>query len=152
MIIERIGVDNPTVTYGLDENLVPVVPTGGDASSVVVWYNFSARPGTGGNAVYAGHVTWNGAAVFYNLTSLLPGDLIRLRDDRGAEVVYQVTTNLTMDANDPAALQLLYPAAQDMITIVTCGGSFYSTGDPTFGGAYTSRTVVRAALVSITRV
>jgi len=34
----------------------------------------------------------------------------------------------------------------------TCGGSFYSTGDPTFGGAYTSRTVVRAALVSITRV
>ena len=150
MFIERIGVAAPVAVYTLDENRIPIVPTGPYAGGVVAWYDFSARPGTGGNAVYAGHVTWNGAAVFYSLTALGAGDLIHVKDDRGAEVVYQVMANdlLGMDA----ALQAMYPTDRDMLTIVTCGGSFYSTGDPVFGGEYTSRTVIRAELVSITRV
>lgn len=150
MVIERIGLNAPVATYGLDENRIPIVPTGAWAGGVVAWYDFSARPGTGGNSVYAGHVTWNGAAVFYSLSTLGAGDLIRLRDDRGAEVVYQVTANDLLDVN--AALQTMYPTDRDMLTIVTCGGSFYSTGHPVFGGEYTSRTVVRAELVSVTRV
>jgi LPXTG-site transpeptidase (sortase) family protein len=152
MIIDRIGVNAPVAVYGLDENRVPVVPTGPGAGGIVAWYDFSARPGTGGNAVFAGHVTWNGAAVFYSLSTLGAGDQIRLVDDRGAQVVYQVVMNETMDANDPATLQMMYPADHDLLTIVTCGGSFYRTGDPVFGGEYTSRTVIQAALVSITRV
>lgn len=152
MIIERIGVSAPTATYGLDANRVPIVPTGGDAAYVVAWYNFSARPGTGGNAVYAGHVTWNGPAVFYNLSTLGAGDLIRLRDDRGAEVVYEVTANFQIDPSDPNSVQVLYPMNEDVITIVTCSGSFFSTGDPVFGGDYSSRTIIRAKLVSVTRV
>jgi LPXTG-site transpeptidase (sortase) family protein len=150
MFIERIGVANPVHVYTLDENRIPIVPTGPYAGGVVAWYDFSARPGTGGNAVYAGHVTWNGAAVFYSLGALAGGDLIRLRDDRGAEVVYQVVANELLDVN--TALQTMYPTNYDLLTIVTCGGSFYNTGDPTFGGEYTSRTVVRAHLVSVTRV
>lgn len=150
MFIERIGVANPVAVYGLDENRIPIVPTGPYAGGVVAWYDFSARPGTGGNAVFAGHVTWNGAAVFYSLGSLAGGDLIRLRDDRGAEVVYEVVANDLLDLD--AALQAMYPTNYDQLTIVTCGGSFYSTGDPTFGGEYTSRTVVRAHLRSVTRV
>ncbi len=152
MIIERIGVNAPVAVYGLDENRVPIVPTGDWAGGVVAWYDFSARPGTGGNAVFAGHVTWNGAAVFYSLSSLGAGDLIRLVDDRGAQVVYQVVMNESMDPNDPATLQMMYPSDHDLLTIVTCGGSFYRTGDPVFGGEYTSRTVIRAQLVSVTRV
>ena len=70
MFIERIGVAAPVAVYTLDENRIPIVPTGPYAGGVVAWYDFSARPGTGGNAVYAGHVTWNGAAVFYSLTAL----------------------------------------------------------------------------------
>ena len=152
MIIDRIGVNAPVAVYGLDENRVPVVPTGDYAGGIVAWYDFSARPGTGGNAVFAGHVTWNGAAVFYSLSTLGAGDQIRLVDDRGAQVVYHVVMNETMDANDPATLQTMYPADHDILTIVTCGGTFYRTGDPVFGGEYTSRTVIRAELVSITRV
>jgi len=152
MIIDRIGVNAPVAVYGLDENRVPVVPTGDYAGGVVAWYDFSARPGSGGNAVFAGHVTWNGAAVFYSLSTLGAGDQIRLVDDRGAQVVYQVVMNESMAPNDPATLQMMYPADRDMLTIVTCGGSFYRTGDPVFGGEYTSRTVIRAELVSITRV
>ena len=148
MIIDSIGVNAPVGVYGLDENRIPVVPTGDYAGGIVAWYDFSARPGTGGNAVFAGHVTWNGAAVFYSLSNLGAGDQIRLVDNRGAQVVYQES----MGPNAPATLQMMYPADHDMLTIVTCGGSFYRTGDPVFGGEYTSRTVIRAELVSITRV
>jgi hypothetical protein len=36
----------------------------------------------------------------------------------------------------------------DMITIITCDGSFFYTGDPVFGGDYTNRRVVQAKLTS----
>jgi len=64
MVIEKIGVNAPVDVYGLDANNVPEVPLGSDAAEVIAWYNFSAKPGTGSNAVFAGHVTWNGRAMF----------------------------------------------------------------------------------------
>lgn len=152
MIIEKIGVDAPVATYGLDENRIPVVPTGPDASEVVAWYDFSALPGTGGNAVYAGHVTWNGDAVFKQLESVQAGDIIRLRDDRGSEVVYTVTENKAVDPNDPEALNTIYPTNEDVVTIVTCGGTYFETSDPVFGGDYTQRIIIRGELQSVTRV
>jgi LPXTG-site transpeptidase (sortase) family protein len=148
MIIEKIGVDAPVASYGLDENRIPIVPTGPDASQVVAWYDFSEKPGNGGNAVFAGHVTWNGQAVFYNLTSVQAGDIIKFRDNDGREVSYRVTSNASVDPNDPNALQMLYPTSNDVVTIITCGGSFYSTGDPVFGGDYTNRIIVRGERVS----
>jgi len=148
MIIEKIGVDAPVAVYGLDENRVPIVPTGPDASQVVAWYDFSERPGSGGNAVFAGHVTWNGQAVFYNLTSVQAGDIIKFRDNDGREIAYRVTSNALMDPNDPNALQMMYPTSNDVVTIITCGGSYFRTGDPVFGGDYTNRIVVRGELVS----
>ena len=148
MIIEKIGVDAPVAVYGLDENRVPIVPTGPDASQVVAWYDFSQKPGSGGNAVFAGHVTWNGQAVFYSLTSVQAGDIIKFRDNGGREIAYRVTSNALMDPNDPNALQMMYPTSNDVVTIITCGGSFYHTGDPVFGGDYTNRIVVRGELVS----
>jgi len=148
MVIEKIGVDAPVVRYGLDENRIPIVPTGGDAAQVVAWYDFSVKPGTGGNAVFAGHVTWNGQAVFYNLTSVQAGDIIKFRDNDGREIAYRVTSNASVDPNDPNALQMLYPTSNDVVTIITCGGSFYQTGDPVFGGDYTNRIILRGELVS----
>jgi len=148
MIIERIGVDAPVATYGLDENRIPIVPTGADAAEVIAWYDFSARPGTDGNAVFAGHVTWNGEAVFYNLQTLQSGDIIRLRDDRGTEVVYRVTSNYSVDPNDPEAVKTIHPTEEDVLTIVTCGGTYFETSDPVLGGDYTQRIIIRAELVA----
>jgi LPXTG-site transpeptidase (sortase) family protein len=152
MIIEKIGVDAPVATYGLDQNQYPVVPTGPDANRIVAWYNFSVRPGMKGNTVYAGHVTWNGAAVFRNLEQVAAGDIIKLRDDRGAEVVYRVTESYLVDPNDPNAVQAILPTSSDVLTIVTCGGDYFETNDPVFGGDYTHRVIVRAELVSVTPV
>jgi LPXTG-site transpeptidase (sortase) family protein len=149
MIIDRLGVDAPVATYSLDENRVPIVPTGPDAAEVVAWYDFSAKPGTGGNSVFAGHVTWFGNAVFLSLDTLQAGDMIRLRDDQGAEAAYRVTANQTLAPDDPEAVRTMYPTDKDIVTIITCGGTFFDTGDPIAGGDYTHRIVIKAELVSV---
>ena len=151
IIIDKIGVNAPVATYGLDEQAVPVVPTGSDAADVVAWYNFSARPGMRGNTVYAGHVSWNGPAVFKDLHTLVPGDTVTLRDDRGASAVYRVTETYAVDPNDPRSVEAIRAIPRDVITLVTCGGSFFDTGDPVAGGDYTQRVIVRGELVSVNR-
>jgi len=150
MIIERIGVDAPVAPYGLDEQAVPIVPTGPDAQQVVAWYDFSAKPGTGSNAVFAGHVTWNGDAVFRNLNTLQEGDMVKLRDNQGAEVVYRVKSNVTVDPNDPESVEVMYPTEKDEATIITCGGEYFENNDPIAGGDYTKRVIIKADLVSVT--
>ena len=151
MIIDKIGVDAPVATYTLDEQNVPIVPTGADAAEIVAWYDFSAQPGTGGNSVFAGHVTWFGEAVFLKLDTVQAGDTIRLRDDKGAEVEYRVTANQTLAPDDPEAIETMYPTDKDMVTIITCGGTFFDTGDPIAGGDYTHRIVIKAELVNVNR-
>jgi LPXTG-site transpeptidase (sortase) family protein len=152
MIIDSIGVDAPVATYGLDENDIPIVPTGPDAAQIVAWYDFSAQPGTGGNSVFAGHVTWFGNGVFLKLDTIQAGDTIRLLDDKGGEVVYRVTANQSLAPDDPEAVKTMYPTDRDMVTIITCGGTFYDTNDPVAGGDYTQRIVIKAELVSVNRV
>ncbi|MDO8615461.1 MAG: class F sortase [Dehalococcoidia bacterium] len=153
-VIDSIGVNAPVRTYGLDPATLdttptPEVPTGPDAAEVVAWYDFSAKPGTGGNAVFAGHVTWFGAAVFYALDQVKPGDGIRLIGQDGTEVAYTVSSVFEIDPNDPDAVTALRPTDKPVITIITCGGTFVNTGDPVFGGEYSNRLIVRGDLVSV---
>lgn len=145
IVIDRIGVDAPVIPEGLDAQNVPIVPLN---SYDVAWYTFSAQPGTGGNAVFAGHVTWGGPAVFYSLDQLAAGDAIKLVADTGAALTYTVKESYAVDANDPSAIDVMSPTPDDMITIITCDGTRYYTGDPIFGHAYTERRIIRAALTS----
>jgi LPXTG-site transpeptidase (sortase) family protein len=147
IVIDRIGVNANVFTYGLDANRVPEVPLNG---SDVAWYNFSDRPGTGSNAVFAGHVTWGGGAVFYKLDEVQVGDRINLRGDNGVELTYTVSETFLVDPDDPNALSVMSPTDKDVITLITCGGSFYYTGDPVFNGDYTHRRIVRATFAGIT--
>ena len=140
--IDRIGVDAPVVAEGMDEQQVPLVPLNGYD---VAWYDFTAQPGTPGNAVFAGHKTWSGEAVFYDLDQLQPGDTVRLRGETdGIELVYRVTDSFTVREDDPNAVQVMSSSPLDIVTIITCDGTRYYTGDPTFGHDYTERRVVRA--------
>jgi LPXTG-site transpeptidase (sortase) family protein len=145
--IDRIGVDAPVVPEGMDEQQVPLVPLNGYD---VAWYDFTAQPGTPGNAVFAGHKTWSGEAVFYDLDQLQPGDTVRLRGQAdGAELVYKVTDSFTVSEDDPNAVQVMSHSPLDIVTIITCDGTRYYTGDPTFGHDYTERRVVRAVRADI---
>jgi LPXTG-site transpeptidase (sortase) family protein len=147
MVVDKIGVNAPVLAYGLDANAVPEVPTDDNAADVIAWYNFSARPGTGSNAVFAGHVTWFGAAVFYSLDTLTNGDQIKLVGQDGTTLVYQVSDVFQVVASDPDSLQVMSATPEDMITIITCDGTFTDTNDPVFGGEYDNRLVVRATRV-----
>jgi LPXTG-site transpeptidase (sortase) family protein len=151
MVIDKIGVDAPVEAFGLDANQVPEVPTGpGQApGQIVAWYNFSAKPGTGSNAVFAGHVTWNGAAVFYNLTDLTAGDEIKLRGQDGTLLTYKISDVYDVDPNDPNSMQVMAASSTDEITIITCDGTTTNVGG-TFGVEYNKRLVIRAGLQQVT--
>lgn len=146
LVIDKARVNAGVFTYGLDANRIPQVPLN---SHDVAWYDFSARPGTGGNAVFAGHVTWNGRAVFYNLDALQTGDQIKLIGQDGTQLLYTVSASYLVDPGDRAALSVMGQTQQDVITIITCGGTFFRTTDPVFGGDYTNRRVVRASLSGV---
>jgi LPXTG-site transpeptidase (sortase) family protein len=148
LVIDKLGIDNVVDTYGLDENSIPVVPTGDDAAAVVAWYNFSARPGTGSNAVFAGHNSWFGEAVFTYIHTLAEGDEIKLIDAEGEELVYTVSSVFSVDPEDPSSLDVMKATNSDIITLITCGGTFEDTNDPVFGGEFSDRVIVRADLAS----
>ncbi len=141
MTIERLAVSAPVVAEGMDANQVPIVPLEGD---VVAWYDFTAQPGTTGNAVFAGHKTWNGPAIFYDLDQLQRGDTIRLTGDDGTELDYAVTDSFTVNENDPNAVSVMAPTNSAVMTIITCDGTRYYTGDPVFGHDYIERRIIRA--------
>lgn len=151
LLIDKIGVNAPVSAYGLDEQAVPEVPTGDDAKTVVAWYEFTARPGVGSNAVFAAHVTWFGEAVFYHLPDVALADEIKLRGKDGTELVYRVSNVFRVLASDPDARALMSATPSDVLTIITCDGVF--TPDPNdhvSGGNYDNRLVIRADLVSVT--
>ena len=56
LVIPDAKVDATIVTMGIDENGVMQSPHN---AYDVAWYDFSARPGFGGNAVFSGHVDYH---------------------------------------------------------------------------------------------
>lgn len=144
LVIDKIGVDAPVAAFGLDENAVPEVPYEG---GVVAWYNFTAVPGTGGNAVFAGHYTWYGDAVFRHLDELAPGDTVVLRGENGMQLTYEVVSNESLDPAAPNARDVYAPTETDTVTLITCDGTFTRDGRPITGGDYDKRRVVRARFV-----
>jgi LPXTG-site transpeptidase (sortase) family protein len=149
LVIEKIGVNAPVDTYGLDANAIPEVPTGPGANQTIAWYNFSSKPGSGSNAVFAGHVTWNGPAVFFKLAQVAPGDVVKLQGTDGTELVYNVASVFSVDPTDPDAVKVMHATDRDMVTLITCTGEYSDTNDPVFGGEYDQRLIVRGELAAV---
>jgi len=149
LIIEKIGVDAPVITLGVDENFIPEVP---DNPNDVAWYNWSALPGHGSNAVLAGHFDWtvNGQpviGVFYSLADLSVGDIIEVKLEDGTDYKYSVVGNLAVANDDSEAMDMMAPTPSDMVTLITCGGVWTPDPNNPLGGEYTHRQVVRAELI-----
>ena len=146
MIIEKIAIDAPVVTMGLDEQHVPRVP---DNPNDVVWYDFSTPPGWGSNAVFSGHVDWTihgvpVTGVFYDLRKLEVGDIIKVRLGDNTEYQYKVFANVAVPEDDPEALKAMGATPTEMITIITCGGTWQPEYGNPIGGNYSHRQIVRA--------
>jgi sortase (surface protein transpeptidase) len=149
LIIDKLGIDAPVITLGLDENAVPSVP---DNPQDVAWYDFSSKPGWGGNAVFAGHGEWsvNGryvVGVFDALSNLEPADEIKVVLEDGTEYVYKVTANRAIPYDDPQAVEVMGATPQDNITLITHAGTWMPEAGNPIGGSFTHRQVVRAELV-----
>lgn len=149
MIIDRIGVDAEVVTMGMNSQGAPDVPTRPD---VIAWYDFSAAPGQGSNAVFSGHVDWtiNGVgieAVFYRLKELEPGDVVRVVLQDGTQLSYAVVANVAVPFDDPNAVKVMDPTTNDVLTLITCGGTWLPNPTELYGGNYSHRIIARAELM-----
>lgn len=142
IVIPEIGVDAPVAAMGLDAAHRMEIPNRPD---VVAWYDFSAPPGSGGNAVFAGHVNWRGGgeAVFRQLDTVPTGGEIQLFLDDGAELVYRVVSHEAVDIRVTSASEVIAETATETVTLITCHGE-YDAGL----GQFRERLIVRAERVS----
>jgi LPXTG-site transpeptidase (sortase) family protein len=107
----------------------------------------------GSNAVFSGHVDWQtpeGApipGVFYRLRELKLGDAISVTLEDGRVLEYRVTGNIASSYDDPNLLRLMASTKKDVVTLITCGGSWVADGSEETGGNYSHRVLVRAELV-----
>jgi len=123
LVIRKIGVDAPVVTLGLDGQGVMQSPSG---PFEVGWYDFTAWPGTGGNAVFSGHVDYAsvGAAVFWRLRELGPGDLVEVRLADGTSYQYLVVSSVSYTSGDAPIAEIVGPTGRESVTLITCTGTF----------------------------
>lgn len=120
--IPTLGVDAPILQMGVDAAGVMEIP---QSSSTVAWYGFTALPGSAGNAVMAGHVTWGGSrAVFYQLQNLRPGDAVEVQTSDGG-VRYAVQRTYLVKPDEADIANIIGPRdGPQTLTLITCGGTF----------------------------
>jgi len=138
LVIPKAKVDAKVVTLGVDANGVMQSPSN---AYDVAWYDFSARPGAGGNAVFSGHVDYHdvGPAVFWNLRDLVSGDLIEVHLDDGTVYLYSVSALNCIPVNEAPIGQIVGSTPTEVVTLITCCGTFNSSTRQ-----YDKRLVVRA--------
>lgn len=150
LAIPRLYIDAPIVTMGFGADRYPEVPGRPDQ---VAWYNFSAAPGQRSNAVMSGHVDWQArsgapiAGVFYRLRALEIGDTVVITLEDGTRLDYRVTGNVATAYDDPNVLKAMDHTPKEVITLITCGGTWIRNGQGPFGGSYSHRVLVRAERV-----
>lgn len=144
--IPRLDIDAPVIAMGLDSNRYPEVP---DDGYEVAW-TFTAAPGQGSNAVFSGHYDWLTRAgdplpgIFYRLRELEIGDVIAVTLEDGSELQYRVTGNVAIAYDDPNVVKVMEGTTKDVITLVTCGGTWLRETTARYGGNYSHRILVRA--------
>lgn len=142
LVIPRVKIDAPVVTLGVDSEGVMEAP---DNAWDSAWYDFSAKPGFGGNSVFSGHVDYInvGKAVFWPLKDLQQGDEIEVRLEDGTVYKYAVSALQQYDAATAPVDQIVGPTPTDTVTLITCSGTFN-----TATRQYDKRLVVRAERVA----
>jgi Sortase domain len=123
--ISSINVHTPIGSVGTAADGTVQVPPLSEPN-LTGWYRGSVTPGQPGNAVILGHVDSHtvGAAVFYHLGDLKPGDLINVtRTDRTVAVfrVYGVAS--FAKTKFPTAL-VYGPNTKPELRLITCGGAY----------------------------
>jgi LPXTG-site transpeptidase (sortase) family protein len=85
--------------------------------------------------------------VFYRLREMKIGDVVEVLLEDGTKLEYRVTGNVATPYNDPSVSQVMGHTDRDVITMITCGGSWVSNPRSSAGGNYSHRIIVRAERV-----
>lgn len=152
MQIDRVFIDAPVVPMGFEEGTnIPAVPGRADQ---VAWYTFRSAPGLNNNAVFSGHVDWQTdkgdpiPGVFYRLRELQIGDPITITLEDGSALEYRVTGNVATKYDDPNVVRSMEFTSKDVLTLITCGGTWVKDASYDTGGNYSHRIIVRAERVT----
>lgn len=142
LVIPKIGVDAPVQVKGVDPDGVMQAP---DGPWNVAWYDFSSKPGFGGNVVFSGHVDYRnvGPAVFWDLGDLQQDDVVEVRLEDGTVYRYRVVAKETFDASSAPIDRIVGPTPVESVTIITCAGTFDASTRQ-----YDRRLVVRAERIA----
>jgi sortase (surface protein transpeptidase) len=141
--IPQLGVQAPVVSRGLDSQGA-VDPPPFDQPGVVGWYGSGTAPGAVGAALMVGHVdTATRPAVFYKLSTLEPGETVRVvrSDGKVAEFTIDDVRVLPRDDFDAGQAYGPHEAGRAELRLITCGGTFDHAA-----GRYTANVVVSAYL------
>jgi Sortase domain len=109
----------------------------------VGWYKLGAAPGEKGTASILGHVdSYEGAAVFYHLGQLEPGDRIFVKRADGTEAEFEVEYYERYKQSEFPNEKVYAPTSYSSLRLITCSGT-YDKGE----ARYTHNLVVYARLV-----
>ncbi|MEG3628837.1 class F sortase [Streptomyces poriticola] len=146
--IPELGIRAPVLARGLDGKGALQAPPY-DRAGAVGWYAAGATPGEAGTALLVGHVdTETRPAVFYKISTLEPGETIRVvRDGAGvAEFTVDDIQVLTRDSFDAHQAYGPHRSGRAELRLITCGGSFDKVSN-----RYTANVVVSAYLTGTGR-
>lgn len=113
--VSSIGLDKPLKSMGLVDGKI------NPPSGVVQWYNAYPSPGKKGNAIIAGHVTYNGPDVFANLHKVRVGDKITVSYKAAPTKTFVVKKKESVDKDDLRKRQDVWgPADKAHLVLITC--------------------------------
>ncbi|MFF5444488.1 class F sortase [Streptomyces sp. NPDC012888] len=138
-----LGIRAPVIPRGLDRQGA-VDPPPYDQPGTVGWWVDGTRPGAGGPGLLVGHVdTRSKPAVFYGLSSVQPGDEVRVVRDDGtvAEFTVEAVEVHERKSFDPHKVYGPRVPGRAELRLVTCGGTYDKAAK-----AYTANVVVSAYL------
>ena len=140
--IPKIGVQSRLVKLGLRANGEMQTP----APPVAGWFTRGATPGALGPAVIAGHVTWNGPAVFYRLGSMRRGDEVTVTREDGKVAIFTVSRVAHYSKSRFPSRAVYGPIDHAGLRLITCAGT-YDSAKPRH--KYSDNVVVFARLVGV---
>ena len=144
LAIPALGADVPVTRLGLQADGSMEVPA--DVRTVG-WFTGAPTPGSLGPAVLAGHVDYQGTkGTFARLSTLRPGDEIRVDRQDGTRAVFAVT-HVDRYPKDRFPSAAVYgPIDHAGLRLITCGGAFDEGA-----GHYRDNIVAYATLTRTTR-
>ncbi|MFR0352810.1 class F sortase [Streptomyces sediminimaris] len=141
--IPALGLRAPVIARGLDARGAVEPPSFAQAGAVG-WYAAGTRPGADGAALMVGHLdTATRPAVFHRLSSVRPGQTVRVLRDDGTLAEFTVDDVQVQDRDgfDAARAYGQHHAGRAELRLVTCAGTFDRTRR-----TYTANVIVSAYL------